>query len=273
MVIFDIIITMKILFIGDISARPGRKTVKDILPKIKEKYKPDIVIANCENAAGGIGISKDILKELQSYGIDYFTGGDHVWAIKEFREDLYDVTLPIVRPYNYEGSEKLPGKYYDVVDLGSKGQIAIITLLGQSFMKSPSRNPFWAIDELLDTLHKDPNFPKTVIIDFHAETTSEKLCLGNYLKDRITALVGTHTHVPTCDQRLMGQMAYVTDVGMVGSLDSSLWVDFEIATHNLKYPYKRVYEPEEDGKMVFNSVLITEEDGKAKKIERIDVII
>jgi hypothetical protein len=263
---------MKILFIGDISAKPGRNTVKKILPKIKEKYKPDLVVANCENAAGGLGINKAVLSELQSYGIDYFTGGDHVWGIKDFREDLYDISLPIVRPYNYEGSDKLPGKYYDVVDLGAKGRVAIITLLGQSFMRSMSRNPFWAIDELLETLHKDPDFPKTILIDFHAEATSEKLCLGNYLKSRITALVGTHTHVPTCDHRLMGQMAYVSDVGMVGPLDSSLWVDFDIATHNFKYPYRKMIEPEENGRMVFNSVLITEEDGKAKKIERIDVV-
>jgi hypothetical protein len=263
---------MKILFIGDISAKPGRKTVKEVLPTVKEKYKPDLVIANCENAAGGIGINKEVLKELQGYGIDYFTGGNHIWSIKEFREDLYDITLPIVRAYNYEGTEKLPGKYYDIVDLGSKGRVAIITLIGQNFMKGFNRNPFWAIDELLEELHKDPDFPKTIIIDFHAEATSEKLCLGNYLKDRITALVGTHTHVPTCDNRLMGEMAYVSDVGMVGAFDSSLWVDFEIATHNLKYPYSRVYEPKEDGTMVFNSVLITEKDGKATKIERIDII-
>ena len=169
---------MKILFIGDISARPGRNTVKEVLPKVKEKYKPDLVIANCENAAGGIGINKTILTELQSYGIDYFTGGDHVWAIKGFREDLYDVTLPIVRPYNYEGSEKLPGKFFDIIDLGAKGRVVIITLLGQSFMKGFNRNPFWAIDELLDTLHKDPDFPKTIIIDFHAETTSESCVWG-----------------------------------------------------------------------------------------------
>jgi metallophosphoesterase (TIGR00282 family) len=263
---------MKILFIGDISAKPGRNTVKEVLPKIKEKYKPDLVIANCDNAAGGIGVNKSSLDELQGYGIDYFTGGDHVWAIKSFREELYDITLPLVRAYNYEGTDKLPGKFFDIIDLGSKGRVAIITLLGQSFMHASNRNPFWAIDELLETLHKDIDFPKTIILDFHAETTSEKLCLGNYLKDRITALVGTHTHVPTCDNRIIGNMAYVTDVGMVGSLDSSLWVDFEIATHNLKYPYRRIYEPEEEGKMVFNSVLITEEDGKATKIERIDVI-
>lgn len=264
---------MKILFIGDISAKPGRNTVKEVLPKIKEKYKPDIVIANCENAAGGYGINKATLNELQSYGIDYFTGGDHIWTIKEFREDLYDVTLPIVRAYNYEGTEKLPGKYFDIVDLGAKGRVAIITLLGQSFMKTFNRSPFWAIDELLEELHKDPNFPKTVILDFHAEVTSEKLCLGNYLKDRITALVGTHTHVPTCDNRLMSTMAYVTDVGMVGAMDSSLWVNFDIATHNLKYPYREIYEPEENGRMVFNSVLITEDDGKASGIQRIDIII
>lgn len=246
--------------------------VLNVLPNIKTKYKPDFIIANCENAAGGLGVNRAVIDELQSAGIDYFTGGDHIWTIKKFREDLYDLNLPIVRAYNYEGTDKLPGKGYDIVDLGGKGKICIVTLLGQSFMRGFVRNPFWAIDELLDTLHKDPDYPKTIIVDIHAEATSEKLCLGNYLKDRVTAVLGTHTHVPTCDQRLMGNTAYVTDVGMVGALDSSLWVDFDIAIHNMKYPYRQIYEPEEDGKMVFNSVLITSEEGKANKIERIDII-
>jgi len=263
---------LKILFIGDVSAKPGRELVKDLLPNLKIKHKPDLVIANCENAAGGLGVNRAVIDELMVAGIDYFTGGDHIWTIKSFRDELYDLNIPIVRAYNYEGSDKLPGKGYDIIDLGSKGRVCIITLLGQTFMRSLARNPFWAIDELLEKLHKDADCPKTIIIDIHAEATSEKLCLGHYLKDRVTAVLGTHTHVPTCDNRLMGNMAYVTDVGMVGALDSSLWVDFDIAIHNMKYPYRQIYEPEEDGKMVFNSVLITCEDGKSSKIERIDII-
>jgi len=264
---------MKILFIGDISAEPGRETVKAILPKLKEKHKPDIVIANCENAAGGIGVNKSILSELQSYGIDYFTSGDHIWSIKKFVEELYDTNLPIVRPYNYEGSSQLPGKGYDIIDLGAKGSLVVINLIGQTFMNGHPRNPFWAIDELLIQLHQIPNLPKTIIVDFHAEATSEKLCLAHYLRNRVSAVLGTHTHVPTCGQRIIENCAYVSDVGMVGSLDSSLWVNFEIAVHNLKFPFRKIMEVETKGKMVFNSILLEIEKGIAKKITRIDEII
>ena len=264
---------MKILFIGDISAEPGRKTVEKVLPKVKDKYKPDVVIANCENAAGGLGVNTSVLNELQGYGVDFFTSGDHVWTIKGFLDSLLDTNLPLVRPYNYEGTEQLPGKGYEILDLGSKGRLLIVNLLGQSFMNGHARNPFWSIDELLSRLHEMPDMPENILIDFHAETTSEKLCLAYYLKNRVSAVLGTHTHVPTCDQRIIDQCAYVTDVGQVGPLDASLWIKFDTAIHNFKYPFRKPIEVETEGKMVFNSVLIELKDGKAQKIIRIDEIL
>lgn len=270
---------MKILFLGDISGKPGRQVIKKVLPDIKTKYKPDIVIANCENAAHGIGVTRDTIKELISYGIDFFTSGDHIWSIKDFVEDLYDFSLPVLRPYNYEYQEKLPGNGFKEIDLGKKGKIIIINLIGQSFMKTNSRSPFWSSDELfkslnIDAFGRDKSGEKqNIFVDFHAETTAEKICLGYYLKDKVSAFVGTHTHVATADQRLIGSMAFVTDVGMVGPLDASLWIKFDSAIHNFKYPFKKMPEMETKGRMIFNSVLIELENGVAKSIKRIDKIL
>lgn len=270
---------MKILFLGDISGKPGRQLVKELLPELKNKYHPDVVLANCENAAHGLGITKDVLNELSGYGIDYFTSGDHVWSVRDFVEELYDLNLPLVRPYNYESQDKLPGRGVQTLDLGSKGKLIIINLIGQSFMKHTPRNPFWAVDELLDNMKinskgKTPDGVKqTIFVDFHAETTAEKLCMASYLQDRVTALVGTHTHVATADARLVGDMAYVTDAGMVGPLDASLWIKFDTAIHNFKYPYKKLPVMEDEGRMVFNSVLIDIEEGKALSIKRVDRVV
>lgn len=264
---------MKILFIGDISGKPGRKTVAKVLPDLKTKYKPDLVIANCENSAGGLGVTKGKLSELLAYGIDFFTSGDHVWRVSSFMEEMFDESLPMIRPYNYEDTANLPGKGYDVIDLGPKGKITIINLIGQSFMRDIPRNPFWAIDELLDRLGIQDGSKENVLVDFHAETTAEKLCMASYLHKRVSALVGTHTHVPTADARLMGDMGYVTDVGMVGPLDASLWIKFDTAIHNFKFPFKKKPEMEEEGRMVFNSVLLKIEDGKTTDIQRIDKIL
>ncbi len=259
---------VKILFIGDISGRSGRKLIKQILPQIKSKYKPDLVIANCENAAGGLGVTREILNELTAYGIDFFTSGDHVWYIKDFVPELHDVSLPIVRPYNYEKTEKLPGSGYRVLDLGKEGKLMVVNLLGQSFMRDHARSPFWTMDELLEQYQdqKDLN----ILVDFHAETTAEKLCLAGYLKDRVSAVLGTHTHVATADARLIGNTAYVTDVGMVGPLNASLWIKWENAIHNFKFPFKMPPMIEEEGEMVFNSILLELEHGKAKSIKRVD---
>lgn len=244
--------------------------IKELLPAYKSKYKPDFVIANCENAAGGLGVSIEVLGELSSYGIDYFTSGDHVWYIKDFIPHMHDANLPLIRPYNYERTDLLPGAGYKLIDLGSKGKLLLINLLGQSFMRDHARSPFWAMDELLEQFKGEEYKDLNIIVDFHAETTAEKLCLAGYLKDRITVLLGTHTHVATADARLIGNMAYVTDVGMVGPLNASLWIKFENAIHNFKFPYKMPPTLEEEGVMVFNAVLMEIVKGKALSIKRVD---
>jgi len=267
---------MNILFIGDISGRPGREAVATVLPKIKKEKKIDFVIANCENAAGGRGVNRKVVDELINAGIDFFTTGEHVWGIKEFLNDLQDANLPLIRPLNYEGKNQVPGKGFKEIDLGKNGNLVVISLIGQTFMKENVRSPFWLIDELFD--EKLDNWKNSIIIvDFHAEATSEKISLAYYLRNKITALCGSHTHVGTIDTRLIEGTGFVTDVGMVGPLEASLWVRFEDVIHNFKYPFKTSFNVEKKGDRIFNSVLIKVSKQntkfgikKCKSIERID---
>lgn len=270
---------MKILFIGDISGKPGRETVKKILPNLRSSQDIDFVIANAENAAGGRGVTLETLNELTSYGIDFFTSGEHVWDIKSFRDEIRDENLSIVRPLNYEASAYLPGKGIKEIDLGSKGRLFVTSFLGQTFMRDNVRSPFWVFDELYNE-YSAKWAGAAVIIDFHAEATSEKLTFGNYVKDKVSAVLGTHTHVPTIDPRMFGNTGYITDVGMTGPYEASLWVKFEDVLQNFKYPYKTSFTIEEEGKRSFNSVLVefeaNEDPSKPMKcisLVRIDKLI
>lgn len=271
--------TIKILFIGDISARPGRFAVRDVLQQIRKKYNIDLVIANAENAAGGRGVTREILNELQKYGIDFFTAGEHIWDREETRSDLQDPSIPIVRPFNYERSEQIPGKGWDVIDLGSKGKVIVACLLGQEFMRQKVKNPFWAAEDLLKEIKDrvgDDYKEIPVIIDFHAEATAEKASFAWSVREFATAVLGTHTHVGTIDTKLLprkngeGECAYVSDVGMCGTKFASLWVDFDSVIPNFKYPFKQSFKVQHKGERVFNSVLVEIQNFSAKKIERID---
>ena len=270
---------MNILFIGDISGRPGREAVGRILPQLKSENKIDFVIANCENAAGGRGVTRAIVEELLSYGIDFFTTGDHVWDQKEFLLDLQDENLPLVRPLNYEKSDIIPGLGYKEIDLGALGKIVVISLLGQIFMRQNVRSPFWIFDELFEEKKAKWN-NSTIIVDFHAEATSEKIAFGKYLQNRVTAVCGTHTHVGTVDTRQFDGTGYITDVGMVGPKDAVLWVKYDRIIHDFKYPYKKSFEIEKNPPYIFNSVLIKTTQNvteygikRCQKIERIDKVL
>lgn len=258
---------MKILFIGDIVAKLGRQTVAKVLPDLLVKNNIDLVIANAENSAHGKGTTPEVIKELQGYGVNYFTGGNHIFWQKSLLDQMDN--LPLVRPANYINS---PGKGYDTIDLGQKGKVLIINLVGITFMQATvTLNPFIFIDNILNSI--DPDFYKAIMIDFHAEASSEKILMGHYVDGRVTALLGTHWHVPTADNRLLeGGTAYVSDVGMVGAENDSLGVVKEIAFERVKSPIPQKSQWVEEGKAVFNSVLIeTENVGmKAKNITRMD---
>jgi metallophosphoesterase (TIGR00282 family) len=264
---------MKILMIGDISGQPGRETVAKVLPGLREKFKFDLVIANAENSAGGFGATKAILTELQSYGVDYFTMGDHTWRRKEFVAELEDKSLPVVRPYNYEKQMSLPGKGIVKIDLGARGSILLANLLGQSYNRDHVRSPFWASEDLEDEIKRNGWEDLPLIIDFHCESTAEKICFAHIWENKASAVLGTHTHVATADQRLLGDTGFVSDVGMAGPYDASLWIKFEVAVNNFMYPVKLPAEMEESGRRIFNSVLVEIEGKKCKKISRLDKVL
>lgn len=206
---------LKVIFIGDIVGRPGREAVAELLPGLKEEFQPDLIIANAENATHGHGLSLDHYRYLQHLGIDAFTMGDHVWERPDLIPEMDRPDMQLVRPANYHNA---PGKrFLDITILGKR--LRLINLLGRVFMRDSTDNPFHVVDELLAIGPK----PDLVIVDFHAEATSEKRMMGEYLDGRAQLVVGTHTHVPTADAQILPKgTAFISDLGMVGPKDSSL---------------------------------------------------
>jgi len=258
---------MKILFIGEIVARPGREIVRQILPEILKENDIDAVFANAENLSGGKGIAKHNVEEMHKVGIDYFTGGDHTFDIKDTLD--YIDELPVLRPANLP--EGTPGEGYAVIDTVSKGKVLLVNLMGNLMGNTPAylENPFLYMDDLLKKFDKK-DF-KAIILDFHAEATSEKYSLGHYLDGRVTAMVGTNTHVPTCDNMVLPKgTLYVSDLGMCGAIDSSLGVDVDITIKMFTTGMKQRFEWENTGRKAFRSVLL---DTEAKTIIRIDKLI
>ena len=210
---------MRVLFIGDVFGKTGRRMVRENLPAIKKNYKIDLVIANIENAAGGFGVTKAIYEELMMYGIDYATTGNHVFDQKGFSLEIEQCET-LVRPANFP--KGTPGKGVLVGEYKNQ-RIAIINLQGRVFM-APTDCPFRKADEIFaNELSGD----EVVIVDFHAEASSEKQALARYLRGRIACLFGTHTHVQTSDEKIIDGTGYITDAGMTGPYDSIIGVDYE----------------------------------------------
>lgn len=204
---------VRIVFIGDVVGKPGRRILEKHLYQVKLKYKPDVVIANGENSAGGLGITEKTAKELFGAGIDLITGGNHMWDKRESIGFL-DSSRDIIRPMNY--SESAPGKGSCEFRITDDITITIGNLQGRVFMEPVVDNPFNAVEEWLKNVRT-----KIIILDFHAEATAEKQAMGFFLDGKVSAVLGTHTHVPTADLRILANgTAYQSDVGMTGSLDS-----------------------------------------------------
>lgn len=248
---------MKILFIGDIFSKPGMEYLALKLPELKQTYKPNIIIANAENVTNGRGINLKAYKELMGMGVSACTMGNWVWSQKELAEFIDDSN--IIRPFNYR---KALGKGY--LTLNFNGQkLLIINALGRTFMNPNLICPFTGIDEILKESDAD-----YVFVDFHAEATSEKMALAHYLDGRVSALVGTHTHVQTSDERVLPKgTLYITDVGMTGPYDGVIGVDKDVVIdrfingHSVPAEYAK-------GKRQLNAVLL---DLKKKTIERIQI--
>jgi metallophosphoesterase (TIGR00282 family) len=251
---------MKILAIGDIVGRPGRQIVHELLQSLRREYELDMVIANGENAAGGFGLTLKTTRELLRSGVDVLTSGNHIWAQKEIIPHLDDDELPIVRPLNYPPG--VPGRGYLI-----KGPVMVVNLIGRTFMSNYDC-PFRAMDNLLAELKEKP---PVIIVDFHAEATSEKVALGRYLDGRVSAVLGTHTHVGTIDtQILAGGTAYVTDIGMAGPVDSVIGDDPEAVTQRF---LTMMHHPLSvgKGKPMLNAVMVEIDDttGRATGITRL----
>lgn len=244
---------INVLFVGDICGRPGRQMFAKQIKRLRGKYDIDIVMSNVENAAHGRGVTEKIVKELLDYGVDFMTAGNHIWRCKDFREVLSG-RYPVIRGINYP--DDLPGKGWGVVDLGSKGKVLIIQLIGWGYMNERTiTEPFRKISEFLKEIDIDEY--SATIIDFHAEATAEKVGLGLFLDGQVSAVIGTHTHIPTADERVLPNgTAYITDVGSVSPLDSVLWVKKEIIFQQNMYPYSSRYDIQEEGDVRFDSVFM-----------------
>jgi len=247
--------------IGDVVGKLGRRTVRGLLPEIRRERAIDLVIANGENAAGGRGLTPQTAEELFSAGVDIITSGNHVWENREIYPVL-DSDAPIVRPLNYP--EGTPGR-----GLYRKDGVAVVNLMGRTFMGAHLDCPFRCADRALAELRDC----RTIFVDLHAEATSEKIAMGFYLDGRASAVVGTHTHVPTSDTRVLPKgTAYVTDLGMVGAVNSVLGMQFEPVLERFLTQLPNRFGPVESGPAAFYSVLIVidEETGRARSIERLD---
>jgi metallophosphoesterase (TIGR00282 family) len=257
---------MKILFIGDIVGKPGRQAVKALLPNLISRYKIDVVVANGENVAGGFGITESTASELFFYGIDIITTGNHVWDKKEALPYLAKEHR-VLRPLNYP--PVVPGSGSLIFSARKKPPVAVLNVSGRVFMNIFDC-PFRSAKAALEDIHESA---KIIIIDFHAEATSEKLAFGYYVDGKVSAVIGTHTHVQTADERILaGGTAYISDVGMTGPLWGVIGIEKDQVIDRFLTHMPRRFDVAE-GKAILSAVVIEvdEESGKATGIQRLQL--
>lgn len=254
---------LRILFIGDIVGKLGREQLETYLPKIKASYKPTFTIVNAENAAHGKGLTEKIYKDILRMGADFLTMGNHTYGQREIY-DFIGQANRMVRPANFP--EEAPGLGMRIIRVNDK-DIAIINLQGRSFMPAIDC-PFKKADELIDQASKITPY---IFVDFHAETTSEKNAMGWYLNGRVSAMVGTHTHIQTSDERVLNEgTAYITDVGMTGYYDGILGINKAEVIERFITSLPQRHNLPDVGRKVLSGVIIDlDSAGKAKKIQRI----
>lgn len=254
---------MRILFIGDIVGKVGRNAIAEYLPKIKQSYRPTVSIVNAENAAHGKGLTEKLYKQLLRDGVDFMTMGNHTYGQREIY-DFIDDAHRMVRPANFPSEAPGVGmRFIQINDI----KLAIINLQGRSFMQDID-DPFKKADQLIEEAKKETNF---IFVDFHAETTSEKNAMGWYLDGRVSAVVGTHTHIQTSDERVLPNgTGYITDVGMTGYYDGILGINRDEVIERFITSLPQRHVVPDDGRSVLSGVIIDlDKDGKTKQIERI----
>jgi metallophosphoesterase (TIGR00282 family) len=255
---------VNLLFVGDVLGKPGRRVLHALLPELVDRNRIDYVVANVENLAGGFGITPEVMAELEELPIHCFTTGNHIWDKKEGIQIL-DQEPRLLRPANYpEGN---PGVGLHVGETAAGTRVATLNLEGQVFMRDV-RSPFTVADELLTGLNPEI---KVIVVDFHAEATSEKQALAHYLDGRVSALLGTHTHVPTADERVLpGGSAFVTDVGMTGPYQSVIGFRSEKVLRRFLLQRPSQFEvAKRDARLAAAVVDIDEASGKARGIRRL----
>lgn len=268
---------LNVLFFGDIMGSAGRAALAKILPGWKQRYEAQLTVANGENIAHGKGVSRETLAEVFRAGVDVVTSGNHVWSFKEAWELLGDASLPLLRPANY--SMRLPGTGARVFNAGSR-RVLVINLMGQVAMHQTLNSPFEKADEIL----KEYSLPggdgaetvHAIVVDWHAETTSEKCAMGWYLDGRVSAVLGTHTHVPTADEHILPKgTAFQSDVGMAGSQHSIIGVEVEPNLKRFLLQVPQKLPVEEGSPAEVNAVLVTvnPETGLAAEIKRLREIV
>jgi hypothetical protein len=257
---------LKVLFIGDIVGKPGRIAVHDLLPDLVKQEALDYVIANGENVAGGSGITVNLFKKLLSYGVDFITTGDHVYRRAEVLPLLKENNR-IIRPLNFP--EQAEGKGCAIVEVRPGVKLAVIQLIGRIFMQ-PVRCPFLTADAALEEIRKET---QAIIVDMHAEATSEKIALGWYLDGRASAVLGSHTHVQTADERILPKgTAYITDVGMTGPHDSVIGRIKEAVLNKFITHMPTPFDVATgDVQMCGSIVAIDTDTGRAAEIKRIRI--
>lgn len=273
-----VICYMKILFFGDIVGQIGRRALKQVLLELKKEFEPDLVLANGENVAHGQGITEEAMKEVLDAGVDYLTGGDHIFALGGSEALLADVDKKILRPFNWPGNAV--GRGFVLLNVGAR-RVLLVSLIGRVFMKHDFDDPFVKVKELLGEYsfggqEQGSEKVDAIIVDFHAEATSEKAALAWFLDGQISALLGTHTHVPTADEKILPQgTAFISDVGMVGALDSVLGADKNIIIKRFLTQRLFKIEPAIGDKAEVNGVLLELDDktGLARNILRVRKIV
>ncbi|MGH7777623.1 MAG: TIGR00282 family metallophosphoesterase [Candidatus Dormibacterales bacterium] len=253
----------RILFVADVVGRPGRAAVRELVPALRRELAPHLVVVNGENSAGGFGVTARTIAELREAGAEIITTGNHVYDQREFVAEI-GAQVGVLRPANYPAGA--PGTGHCTVDADGE-QVLVMNLMGRLFLNDID-DPFRAADAIL----AEHPTTRIVLCDMHGEATSEKTAMGWYLDGRVSAVVGTHTHVPTADQRILpAGTAYVTDVGMVGPRDGVIGVDREAVLQRFLTGVPRRLEVA-SGPVTFNSVLITIDrlTGKATSIQRVD---
>ena len=250
---------MRALFIGDVVGRPGREGLAAVMPRLREEHKPDLVIANGENTAGGVGVTEETAKELFALGVDVITLGNHAYRHRDVY-DFLNAEERIVRPANFSASA--PGRGYAIADAAGM-RVAVVNLSGQLHL-TVERSPFPVAEEILEELDGRAD---AVIVDFHAELTSEKVAMGWHLDGRVAAVLGTHTHVPTADARVLpGGTAHITDVGMTGSRDSVIGVEVDQVLEGFRTQMPVRFSSATENVWVMGAVVEITDDGLARSI-------